>query len=32
LELEYEEGPGSHNWGFWDLYIQRVLAWLPIRS
>jgi S-formylglutathione hydrolase FrmB len=32
LDLEYEEGPGSHEWGFWDAYIQKVLDWLPIRS
>lgn len=32
LEVDYEEGPGSHEWGFWDSYISRVLNWLPIRS
>lgn len=31
LPLTYEEEPGSHEWGFWDRWIQRVLAWLPIR-
>jgi len=30
LPLDYEEGPGDHNWGYWDENIQRVLAWLPI--
>jgi S-formylglutathione hydrolase FrmB len=30
LPLTYEEGPGEHEWGFWDHYIQRVLAWLPL--
>lgn len=30
LDLTYEEGPGEHEWGFWDLWIQRVLAWLPL--
>src|SRR5450432_494999 len=24
----YEEGPGLHDWGYWDAAIQRVLAWL----
>jgi len=24
------EGPGSHEWGYWDARIQDVLAWLPI--
>ncbi len=31
LALTYEEGPGSHNWGFWDQWIQRVLQWLPLK-
>ena len=30
LGLTYEEGPGQHDWGFWDLWIQRVLEWLPL--
>ncbi len=29
LDLTYEEGPGEHNWAFWDMMIQDVLAWLP---
>lgn len=28
LDLTYEEGPGSHEWGYWDMMIQRVLDWL----
>jgi putative tributyrin esterase len=32
LDLLYEEGPGEHEWGYWDRMIQRVLAWLPLRS
>ncbi|KKQ20002.1 MAG: hypothetical protein A2Y45_03620 [Tenericutes bacterium GWC2_34_14] len=24
----YIESPGGHDWAFWDLYIQKVLAWL----
>jgi S-formylglutathione hydrolase FrmB len=30
LDLTYEEGPGSHEWGYWDKQIQRVLEWLPL--
>jgi putative tributyrin esterase len=26
----YEEGPGLHNWAYWESAIQRVLAWLPL--
>lgn len=29
LSLVYEEGPGVHEWPYWDHQIQRVLAWLP---
>ena len=28
LELTYEEGPGEHNWAYWDKMIQNVLAWM----
>ncbi|MCE9613312.1 MAG: esterase family protein [Lentisphaerae bacterium] len=30
LPLTYEESPGDHNWGCWDLKIQDVLKWLPL--
>ncbi len=30
LDITYEDGPGKHDWQFWDTYIQRVLNWLPI--
>lgn len=30
VDVTYEEGPGKHDWDFWDAYIQRVLAWLPL--
>jgi len=30
-EHVYEEGPGAHEWGYWDAQIQRVLRWLPMR-
>ena len=29
--LVYEEGPGEHEWGYWDTHIRRVLDWLPLR-
>jgi putative tributyrin esterase len=28
LDLTYEEGPGEHNWAYWDMMIQRVLRWM----
>lgn len=28
IELTYEEGPGEHEWGYWDANIQRVLKWI----
>lgn len=30
--LEAREGPGDHNWGYWDQEIQTVLAWLPTQG
>ena len=30
VRLTYEEGPGEHEWAYWDHMIQRVLAWLPL--
>lgn len=31
-DVTYEEGPGMHDWDFWDAYILRVLEWLPIEK
>ncbi|HZG88418.1 alpha/beta hydrolase family protein [Paenibacillus sp.] len=31
LDFTYEEGPGEHNWEYWDAKIQDVLKWLPLR-
>ena len=28
FDYTYEEEPGSHEWGYWDMKIQRVLDWL----
>jgi S-formylglutathione hydrolase FrmB len=32
LDLTYSEGPGGHEWKYWDTQIQRVLAWLPLKK
>lgn len=32
IAVHYEEHPGEHNWDYWETHIQRVLAWLPIRT
>jgi S-formylglutathione hydrolase FrmB len=32
LDLTYEEGPGAHEWSYWDTQIQHVLAWLPLQK
>lgn len=29
-DVTYEEGPGSHEWDFWDRYIKKVIDWLPV--
>ncbi len=32
IDLVYFEEPGTHEWGFWDRNIQRVLDWLPLEK
>jgi len=32
VDLTYEEGPGEHNWEFWDTYIEKVIQWLPLKD
>jgi S-formylglutathione hydrolase FrmB len=32
LPLTYEEGPGAHEWGYWDQMIQKALVWLPLKD
>jgi putative tributyrin esterase len=32
LTFTYEEEPGTHDWGYWDTKIQRVLEWLPLEG
>lgn len=28
LDLTYEEGPGAHEWGYWDSHLRRILTWM----
>lgn len=30
IQVDYEEGPGAHEWDFWNRYIQKVVDWLPL--
>lgn len=30
FDYTYEEEPGSHEWGYWDMKIQSVLEWLHL--
>ena len=30
LPLHYVEGPGNHEWGYWDARIRDTFAWLPL--
>lgn len=30
FHVTYEEGPGDHNWDFWDTYIKKAIDWLPL--
>ena len=32
VDVTYEEGPGAHEWDFWNRYIKKVLDWLPLDS
>ncbi|MFX3636782.1 MAG: alpha/beta hydrolase [Candidatus Pristimantibacillus sp.] len=32
IALTYIEGPGGHDWSYWDARIQDVLKWLPLRK
>ena len=31
FDYKYEESAGTHEWGFWDAQIQKVLKWLPLK-
>jgi len=30
LPLTYSDGPGTHEWGYWDSCIRETLRWLPL--
>ena len=30
FDVTYEEGPGDHDWDFWDTYIKKAIDWLPL--
>ncbi len=30
FDLTWEEGPGVHDWAFWDAYIEKAIKWLPL--
>ena len=32
MDVTYEEGPGAHEWDFWNRYIKHVLDWLPLEN
>ena len=31
-DLTYEEGPGGHDFVFWNTYLRRVFEWLPLEN
>lgn len=32
IDIVLEEGPGNHEWDFWNTYIKKTLDWLPLSS
>ena len=32
LPVTYEEGPGGHEWDFWNTYLLKILNWLPLTA
>jgi S-formylglutathione hydrolase FrmB len=32
LDFTYDEGPGTHEWGYWDAKIRDILTWLPLSN
>lgn len=32
IDHYYEEGPGGHDWDFWDTHIKNFLDWLPLNT
>ena len=31
-DVTFEEGPGAHEWDFWDRYIKKAIDWLPLEK
>ena len=31
FDYTYDESEGTHEWGYWDMQIQKILKWLPIK-
>lgn len=31
-DLTYQEGPGIHDWKFWNAYIEKALNWMPLKN
>jgi putative tributyrin esterase len=31
FDYTYQEGPGDHTWGYWDVTIRKVLDWLGLK-
>lgn len=31
-DVTWEEGPGGHDWTFWDTYILKAMEWLPLND
>lgn len=32
FQVTYEEGPGGHDWDFWDTHIKKAIDWLPLED
>ncbi len=32
VEHTYEEGPGAHEWDFWDTYLKKAIDWLDLKG
>ena len=32
FDFTYQQGPGMHEWGYWDENIKKVLEWLPLNK
>lgn len=32
VKVDYEEGPGAHEWDFWSRYIKKAVDWLPLED